>query len=166
MIPTWEEGRRKMIDMADMVRSYYWHPDMKGSNSIKKVLPAIMNDSQFIKDKYSKAIYGINNEVKSKNFPSHIWVEFDDSGRVIDPYESLDTLDQLLPMSMQKMERLYSSNKVGDGGAAMTAWAFMQFAEMHEEERSNIAQALKRYCELDTMAMVMIMEAWRDMIKE
>ncbi len=166
MIPTWEEGRRKMIDMADMVRSYYWHPDMKGSNSIKKVLPAIMNDSQFIKDKYSKAIYGINNEVKSKNFPSHIWVEFDDSGRVIDPYESLDTLDQLLPMSMQKMERLYSSNKVGDGGAAMTAWAFMQFAEMHEEERSNIAQALKRYCELDTMAMVMIMEAWREMIKE
>lgn len=166
MNPTWDEGKRTMIDMAEMVRSYYWHPDMKGSNSIKKVLPAIMNDSQFIKDKYSKAIYGINNEVKSKNFPPHIWVKFDDNGRVIDPYESLDTLEELLPISMQKMERLYSSNKVGDGGAAMTAWAFMQFAEMHEEERNNIAQALKRYCELDTMAMVMIMEAWREMIKE
>ena len=67
---------------------------------------------------------------------------------------------------MQKLERLYSSNKVGDGGAAMTSWAFMQFAEMQDEERNNIGEALKRYCELDTMAMVMIMEAWRDMIKE
>jgi len=165
MIPTWEKGRRKMKDMADMVRSYYWHPDMKGSNSIKQVLPAIMNDSQFIKDKYSKAIYGKNNEVKSLNFPPHIWVEFDANGRVIDPYKSLDTLEELLPIHMQKLERLYSSNKVGDGGAAMTAWAFMQFTEMHDEERNNIGEALKRYCELDTMAMVIIMEAWRDMIK-
>ena len=57
--PKWEEGSRKMIDMAEMVRSYYWHPLMKGSNSIKHVLPAIMNDSAFIKDKYSKAIYSI-----------------------------------------------------------------------------------------------------------
>jgi len=166
MIPTWEEGERKMIDMADMVRAYYWHPDMKGSNSIKQVLPAIMNDSQFIKNKYSKAIYGKNNVVKSLNFPPHIWVEFDANGRVIDPYKSLDTLEKLLPVNMQKLERLYSSNKVGDGGAAMTSWAFMQFAEMQDEERSNIGEALKRYCELDTMAMVMIMEAWRDMIKE
>ena len=165
MIPTWEKGRRKMKDMADMVRSYYWHPDMKGSNSIKQVLPAIMNDSQFIKDKYSKAIYGKNNEVKSLNFPPHIWVEFDANGGVIDPYKSLDTLEELLPIHMQKLERLYSSNKVGDGGAAMTAWAFMQFTEMHDEERNNIGEALKRYCELDTMAMVIIMEAWRDMIK-
>ena len=166
MIPTWEEGERKMIDMADMVRSYYWHPEMKGSNSIKQVLPAIMNDSKFIKDKYSKPIYGKNNEVKSLNFPPHIWVEFDSNGRVIDPYKSLDTLEELLPVNMQKLERLYSANKVGDGGAAMTSWAFMQFAEMQDEERSNISEALKRYCELDTMAMVMIMEAWRDMIKE
>jgi len=148
-----------------MVRAYYWHPDMKGSNSIKQVLPAIMNDSKFIKDKYSKPIYGKNNVVKSLNFPPHIWVEFDANGRVIDPYKSLDTLEELLPINMQNLERLYISNKVGDGGAAMTAWAFMQFAEMHDEERNNIGEALKRYCELDTMAMVMIMEAWRDMIK-
>jgi hypothetical protein len=166
MIPTWDEGRRKMKDMAVMVRAYYWHPDMKGSNSIKQVLPAIMNDSQFIKDKYSKAIYGKNNEVKSLNFDNHIWVELKEDGKVIDPYKSLKTLDELLPMGMQIMDRMFSNNMVGDGGAAMTSWAFMQFAEMKEEERNNIGEALKMYCELDTMAMVMIMEAWRDMIKE
>ena len=166
MTPTWEEGERKMIDMAVMVRAYYWHPDMKGSNSIKQVLPAIMNDSQFIKDKYSKPIYGKNNEVKSLNFDNHIWVELKEDGKVIDPYKSLKTLDELLPMGMQIMDRIFSNNMVGDGGAAMTSWAFMQFAEMKEEERNNIGEALKMYCELDTMAMVMIMEAWRDMIKE
>jgi hypothetical protein len=166
MIPTWDESKRKMIDMADMVRDYYWHPYMKGSNSIKKVLPAIMNDSQFIKDKYSKPIYGKNCEVKSLNFPNHTWVEFDEDGKVNDPYKTLETLDKLLPMEMQKIDRLFTNNMVGDGGAAMTAWAFMQFAEMKEKERDNIEEALKRYCELDTMAMVMIMEAWIDMIKD
>ena len=163
MVPTWDEGRRKMKDMADMVRSYYWHPDMKGSNSIKQVLPAIMNDSDFIKEKYSQPIYGKNCEVKSLNFDDKVWVEFDND-MVKDPYKSLPTLDELLPMDMHTIERLYSNNKVGDGGAAMTSWAFMQFAEMKEEERNNIREALKMYCELDTMAMVMIMEAWRDMI--
>ena len=161
----WEIGSRKMIDMAVMVRSYYWHPIMKGSNSIKQVLPAIMNDSDFIKEKYSQPIYGKNCEVKSLNFDDKLWVEFDND-MVKDPYKSLPTLDELLPMDMHTIDRLYSNNKVGDGGAAMTSWAFMQFAEMKEQERNNIGKALKMYCELDTMAMVMIMEAWRDMITQ
>lgn len=29
-----------------------------------------------------------------------------------------------------------------------------------------LQQALFKYCELDTMAMVMIVEAWRDMIRK
>jgi len=164
--PKWEEGSRKMIDMAVMVRSYYWHPDMKGSNSIKQVLPAIMNDSQFIKDKYSKAIYGINKQVKSKNFPSRKWVKFEkDGATVMDPYKNLPDLEDIVPEGLQKAENLYSNNKLTDGGAAMTAWAFMQFGDMGDEEKKSISEALKRYCELDTMAMVLIMEAWRDMVK-
>ena len=164
--PKWVQGKRKMIDMAVMVRNYYWHPDMKGSNSIKQVLPAIMNDSEFIKNKYSKAIYGKNNEVKSLNFDNHKWVNFDSNGKVIDAYKTLKSLDQLLPVNIKKLNRMFTNNIVGDGGAAMTSWAYMQFAEMSVEEKNNIADALKRYCELDTMAMVIIMEAWLDMIKK
>ena len=163
--PKWEEGSRKMIDMAEMVRSYYWHPDMKGSNSIKQVLPAIMNDSDFIKGKYSKPIYGIDNEVKSLNFSNHKWVILDKNNRVVDPYKNLPDLPELLPDGLRKIEYLYSNNKLADGGAAMTAWAFMQFGDMGMEEKESISAALKRYCELDTMAMVIIMEAWRDIIK-
>ena len=40
----------------------------------------------------------------------------------------------------------------------MTAWSYMQFAEMTEEEREDIQHALKKYCELDTLAVAFIME--------
>jgi len=50
-----------------------------------------------------------------------------------------------------------------EGGAAMMAWAAMQFSDMGEGERKRIAEALLKYCELDTLAMVMIYEGWKDM---
>ena len=34
----------------------------------------------------------------------------------------------------------------------------IQYTDMTEEEREDISEALKRYCELDTLAMVMIYE--------
>ena len=34
------------------------------------------------------------------------------------------------------------------------------------KERGEIESALLKYCELDTLAMVMIVEAFRDIIKE
>jgi hypothetical protein len=36
----------------------------------------------------------------------------------------------------------------------------MQFTEMTEEERTLVVEGLLRYCELDTLAMVMIYEYW------
>ena len=53
-----------------------------------------------------------------------------------------------------------------DGGAAMTAYARMQFTEMSDTERDVLRIALLKYCELDTLAMVMIFEAWREWLKE
>lgn len=41
----------------------------------------------------------------------------------------------------------------------MSAFARLQFEEMTEYEREAIKGGLKKYCELDTMAMVMIYEA-------
>ncbi|HPY57251.1 MAG TPA: DUF2779 domain-containing protein, partial [Sedimentibacter sp.] len=48
------EGPRNMVDMCELVKRYYYDPAMKGSNSIKAVLPAILNSSAFLRDKYSK----------------------------------------------------------------------------------------------------------------
>ena len=42
------------------------------------------------------------------------------------------------------------------------AYVRLQFENMDQEERTNIKNALLRYCELDTLAMVMILRAWMD----
>jgi len=41
----------------------------------------------------------------------------------------------------------------------------MQFTQMSVEERKSLKNALLKYCELDTLAMAMIVEAWFDMVK-
>lgn len=46
------DAERTMVDIAKSVLKYYYHPSMKGSNSIKDVLPAILNSSELIKSKY------------------------------------------------------------------------------------------------------------------
>ena len=55
-------------------------------------------------------------------------------------------------------------NELEEGGAAMAAYSRMQFEEMSEYERQEISKALLKYCELDTLAMVMLYEGWKDMI--
>jgi len=48
----------------------------------------------------------------------------------------------------------------------MAAYARMQFEEVSEYERSEIQSALLKYCELDTMAMVMIYEGWKNLVNQ
>lgn len=47
---------------------------------------------------------------------------------------------------------------LNDGGAALTAYGKIQYTDMTNKERDQIKEALLKYCELDTLAMVMIME--------
>ncbi len=52
-----------------------------------------------------------------------------------------------------------------DGGAAMAAYGKIQFTNMPDAEREKITKALLRYCELDTLAMVIILEEFRELLK-
>ena len=61
---------------------------------------------------------------------------------------------------------LEESEALADGGAAMMAYAKMQFSEMSEKEREFYRNALLKYCELDTLAMVMIYEGWREYLSK
>ncbi|MDA7538380.1 hypothetical protein N9F44_01070 [Akkermansiaceae bacterium] len=61
--------------------------------------------------------------------------------------------------------RLSDTDELNNGGAALTAYARMQYQEMSDYEKNELSQALLNYCELDTMAMVMIYEGWREMLK-
>ncbi|MFZ4715535.1 MAG: DUF2779 domain-containing protein [Bacteriovoracaceae bacterium] len=153
------EGDRLMVDLCEMVKKYYYNPATEGSNSIKYVLPAILNESKLIQEKYSKPIYN------SKNYQNKAWIEFTTDGKVKDPYKSLGKV--FGEFDYERLENNLSGeeSEIKDGGAALTAYALMQFTEMSEIERQKITEALLRYCELDTLAMVMIWEHWDHLIK-
>jgi len=159
----WEEGEKiighsNMVDMLKLVKKYYYHPRMKGSNSIKSVLPAIFYDSEFIKDRYSKPV-GFGNNLKDEV----LWKYDNDNQQPFDPYKILpDTYSKL---NNQKHNLLFKDAKVQDGGAALAAFGKMQFTEMAEYERSALVAALLQYCELDTLAMVMLYQHWRSLKK-
>lgn len=155
-------GKRDMVDMLSLVKRYYYDPFTNGSNSIKYVLPAIINSSSWLQEKYSEKIYGDPEYIHSHNYRKWRWI-VEEEGKIKDPYRLLppifDDTDQ------EKLELLVKEEELRDGGAAMTAYTRMQFSEMSDYEREKVKQALLKYCELDTFAMVMIYEGWREMLK-
>ena len=153
-------GERDMIDMCELVKRYYYNPATKGSNSIKYVLPAILNSSEFLQEKYSQPIYGAKDGIASYNYQNWTWIEFKD-GKVTDPYKLLPNMFQ--DVDANDFELLNGNDEIRDGGAALTAYAKMQFEEMSDLERNEIRKALLKYCELDTFAMVMIYEGWKEL---
>lgn len=157
-----QTGVRNKVDLCEMVKKYFYHPKMKGSNSIKKVLPAIMNGSAFLKAKYSLPIYGSENGIHSKNFKQWTWVRLEDNGEVKDPYKILPPIFD--DIKLEEMDALILDGSIADGGAAMTAFARMQFTAMTDKERERTIKGLLKYCELDTFAMVMIYEYWKSEI--
>lgn len=154
-------GTRCMVDLWELVKKYYYDPATHGSNSIKQVLPAIMNSSSYLQKKYAKPVYGAAGGIKSLNYTDWIWVKFGKDGRVRDPYK---LLPKVFDDTDAAIERISDDDELKEGGAAMTAYCRMQFSEMNDYEREKLKAALLKYCELDTFAMVMIYEAWREIV--
>lgn len=148
-----KDGDRAMVDMCQLVRDYYYHARMRGSNSIKAVLPAVLEASKRLEDTYAKPLeFGTN----LRGF--RLWQRDGDTGAVKDPYKLLPPL--FADIDPDVIEFLDAEDEIREGGAAMTAWARMQFCEMSPEEHRAISEGLLRYCELDTLAMVMIYQHW------
>jgi hypothetical protein len=158
------EGERKMIDLLKVVKDFYYHPSMGKGNGLKFVLPAILEDSSFLKGKYTKKIADL--ELTSRNFPdTHVWIKFDASGQLVNPYKSLPPIfegwtDLEIDDTVSELE------EIADGGAALTAYAKLQYTIMSDAERDKITISLLKYCELDTLAMAMLVEGLRELCKE
>ena len=158
---TLRKGERAMIDLCQLAESAFFHPLTGGSSSIKKVLPAVLQASTYLRDRYSQPIYGGQAGISSKNFSSQIWW-FKSENDVGNPYKLLS------PVFSDDTEEIDSENdhSIAEGGAATTAYARLQFEALPTLTRNSIETALLRYCELDTLAMVMIYEAWREWIQQ
>lgn len=153
------EGPRNMVDMCELVQLYHYEPATHGSNSIKAVLPAIIASSAALRKKYGKAIYGTP-QYSSLNFPKtgHAWI---DKGHENNPYKTLPPLfaDEESRELSEEMERMEG---IDNGGAALVAFAKLQFEKLSPASRKQLRDGLLRYCELDTFAMVMLYEYWQE----
>lgn len=149
-------GARAMVDLAEMARKYYFHPSTKGSNSIKKVLPAVMQSSRFLRQAYGQPIYGAEGGIPSTNFRDMAWWQQDEQGAVIDPYQLLLQAEAHLDDVAEDF-----GSGINQGGAASYAYLRLQFESLSTEERSYLRQSLLKYCELDTLAMAFILQAWQ-----
>ena len=161
------QGPRDMVDLWDVVKRYFYEPkEMRGSNSIKVVLPAVLNTSQFLKDKYSKPIYG--KVIPSCNIPSSdpiAWIKTDARGHVENPYHLLPSVQELIGINIIDDEMLESMGEdmtIANGGAALTAYNKLMFCDGNMTDA--LREALLRYCELDTMAMVFIWEYFNQQV--
>lgn len=164
--PDWQEltawvdtltrgGDRKMVDLYQVIKDYYYSKHMGGSISIKKVLPAVLTESDFLKEKYSHPYSGLY--LKDKVF----YQKDQKNGKAISPYKLLDSIDHGLPEPEQADHLLEKTDEViAEGGTAMMAWSRLQFGDILGSKRKAILQSLYGYCELDTLAMVMITEHW------
>jgi len=135
------EGR--FVDMNALTLKHYFHPDMKGKTSIKKVLPAIWNNNESI-----------------RNDP---WFHKYNSGDnvVSNPYDSLKPITY----ETENVNEYEEEEIVKDGTSAMRVYHELMFIlpPEDEEKKDNLRQQLLQYCELDTMAMVIIWKHWVSM---
>ena len=161
------KGERDMIDLCDIVKKFYYcYSQMHGSNSIKQVLPAVLNSSSYLQNKYSQKIYG--SEIPSLNIPTNdpiAWISRMADGTIDNPYHLLPSVSKYLGLTDEQVWKLEDNQAewsddedmtVANGGAALTAYSKLMFCDGKMDKA--LRTALLRYCELDTMAMVFIWE--------
>jgi len=98
----------------------------------------------------------------SHNFKDKAWIEIKD-GIVTNPYDLLPPLFE--GETEEQLEEYITDPMLAEGGAAMMAYSKMQFMEMSETERKLVITGLLKYCELDTLAMVLLFEFFNNSIK-
>jgi hypothetical protein len=159
-----KDAHGRLFDLGRLVSRCVFLPGTGGSSSMKRFLPATLRLSNVVRTRYAQPSYGTA-EFPSLNFPAKTWVIEGDGG-ILDPYKLLDPLftDNELRDALAELE-LREGEFVANGAAAMIAYATLQDPRLPETDKTALHAQLKRYCELDTLAMVMVYEALREWIQ-
>lgn len=132
----------RLIDMNALTLKHYFHPYMKGRTSIKKTLPATWNFNAYLHEiAYFKQYF-----------------KQDENGHILSPYETLkNRWDEI------EYETAENYETVKEGSGAMRAYQEMLFGKGKTDTavKERLKQELLNYCQLDTMAMVIIWHHWK-----
>ena len=128
-----------VADLSRLVKNFYYNCEMGNSLSIKDVLQSVMSHSDFLKGKYRK-------RYNSHNFKDMQWWQDNGRGEARNPYKLL-------------MET--GDAPIRRGTEAMVVYGKMIAQQWSDEKLAAFRQALLKYCELDTLAMMMIYQHWQ-----
>lgn len=129
-----------LADLSRMVKSHYYNSQMQDSLSIKDVLQSVMTVSPRLKELYSQPY-------SSSNFKSMIWWQPGSDDQARSPY-------RLITKNEEKVQ------DVRRGTEAMVVYSKLLSEDLTKEQRQAYKKALLRYCEVDTLAMLMIYQHW------
>lgn len=134
----------RILDMNRLAGQYYFHPFMGGRTSIKVVLPSVLKATTSEKIKHL---------LKDENL-----YDKTENG-ITDPYKLL--ADRIIDQTKNEIVT------VKNGGDAMAAYRDMMYGISKDKPTAKQAynEALKQYCKLDTLAMVIIWEHWQNLIE-
>ncbi|MFZ5497268.1 MAG: DUF2779 domain-containing protein [Verrucomicrobiota bacterium] len=124
----------RLFDLCEHTKQHYFHPAMKGSNSIKAVLPAVWQSNPALRQDPWFSDYARESD-----------------GEVLDPYATLPSLE------------IYNEAEVvNEGTGAMHAYHEMVYGVGHRDlsSKQSWRDLLLQYCKLDTLAMVIIWKHW------
>lgn len=132
-----DQDKKRILDLNRVTLENYFHPMMKGKTSLKVVLPTIWGNCS-----------------KLHSIPWFTrYVSYDESGKgVLDPYKTL-----------AQIEIAGQAESVREGTGAMRAYQDMMYGkarDMSEESRNSWRSLLLRYCELDTISMLVVWTYW------
>jgi hypothetical protein len=124
----------QVADLSRLVKHFYYNSEMEDSLSIKDVLQSVLSHSTFLKEKYS-------NPYSSHNFDQIVWWQPDGQSGARNPYQILSEID---------------STTIRRGTEAMLVYGKLIAGRWTPPQQRAYRDALLKYCELDTLAMVMI----------
>jgi hypothetical protein len=133
-----KEGR--FLDMNSLVRDYYYNSSMRNGLGLKQVLKSTLQSSRYLRQRYREKIVfnGIELKLVEKS-----------GGGLADPYSLIQNNNEM----------------IDEGSAAMNAWLHTKTPFCDERKRAVIHDSLKRYCTLDSLALVIIFEQWLHLVR-
>lgn len=143
-----KEGGR-LADLGKLISKTAFFKGTNGRSSIKKVLPAVLEHSDYLKQRYGRPIYGTA-EMPSLNFPKDGWTWLKSiDGHVQDPYKLLDPM----PFESEILNAIEDADEeddggqafIANGGAAMIAYGKLQKTELSQDERRKIVSVRRSH---------------------
>jgi hypothetical protein len=156
-----DKGTGRLCDLKTIAQGAFYHPDMQGSYSIKRVLPVVWQIP----------------EIRTHFWPGHGCTGDPDAfGNREDPYLALPALPRSFLESVGGIEvlrELEHSMEDGVPGLADTmknggmAMLFYHYVRMFGgADRPEIRAQFRNYCGLDSAAMIMVFRYMTDVVPD